>query len=1075
MTADGCDFRRACGRRRRGRFDAVLLTTTLAMALPGMPAHAQTAWTGANSTDWFDPGNWDAGVPTNAVNAEIDSVANNLTAIEGAPAQALNTFVGLSSSGILTIQNGGSLTNDRGLIGQNLNSSGAVAVIGNGASWTNSVYLIVGNLGQGSLTVANGGAVSSTDAYLGAGPNAFGSALVTGTDSVWTTSGSFVIGNSGIGTINVENGGKLGSSDAEIGYFAGSSGTVHVFGDGSAWESSGILTIGNDGEATIDIQDGGRISSQHSFFAENAGSVAKAFIGGEGSQWITAGNFLVADEGEADVVVHGGGTVAATASVLGSDDGSSGLIVVTDPGSTFSVSSNVHIGGSGTGGLVAVSGGVVQSGGGILANSQTAIGDALVRGTGSAWLINGSLVVGNSGTAGLFVEEGGGLTSLEAEIGRFSASTAGAYVTGEGSAWINAGDLHIGGEGNGSLTIADSALVETGGTTFLATAGGSTGSLNIGAAAGLAPEAPGQLKAEKVAFGQGNGALVLNHSAADYLFAPALEGAGTITVLSGTTSLNSDSSGFSGHASIHHGATLVVNGKLGGTLDVSSGGRLAGSGTVGSMQAASGGTIAPGNSIGTLNVAGNITFAAGSVYEVEVNPAGTDADLIHATGTAILNGGAVTHVGLGGTYQPFRTYKILAADAGVAGTFASVSSDFAFLDPLLSYDPTSVFLTLVRNEVSFCGVGLTPNQCATGDGVQSVGPGSQLHDALVMLDEEAARTAFDQVSGEIHASIKGAMLEDSRFVRDAATGRVRAAFDDMGSPSLPVLSYGKDGPASAVADRDRLAVWAHAFGAWGEFDGNGNAAELGRNTAGLLLGADALALETWRIGVLAGYSRSSYDVDDRASSGDSDNLHLGLYGGSRWGNVGLRLGAAYSWLDVDVDRSAAFTGFADRMKAAHDAGTGQIFGEVGYRIETAPASFEPFAALAYVNVDTDGFTESGGPAALVSSGSNTDATFATLGVRAATEFTLDGMKIIAFGMLGWRHAFGDVAPWSAFAFAGGDTFTIAGAPIARDSALVEAGPDFQVTPLAKLGLAYNGQFGSGLSDHGARANLAMRF
>jgi outer membrane autotransporter protein len=1045
------------------------------MALSGVPAHAQTAWTGANSTDWFAPGNWDAGVPTNAANAEIDTVANNLAAIEGSPAQALNTFVGLSSNGVLTIQNGGSLTNDRGLIGQNLNSSGAVAVVGNGASWTSSIYLIVGNLGQGSLTVANGGTVASADAYLGAGPDAFGAAFVTGAGSVWTTSGSFIIGNSGIGTINIENGGKVSSSDAEIGYFGGSSGSVYVIGNGSAWDSSGILTIGQDGEATIDIQNGGRISSQHSLFAENAGSVAKAFIGGEGSQWITAGNFLVGEAGEADVVVHGGGTAAATASVLGSDDGSSGLIVVTDPGSTFSVSNNIHIGGSGTGGLVAVSGGVMQSGGGILANAQNAIGNALVRGKDSAWLINGSLVVGNSGTAGLFVEDGGRLTSIKAEIGRFSASDGSAYVTGEGSAWINAGDLHIGGEGAGSLSIADGGVVEAGGTTFLATVAGSTGSLNIGAAAGLAPLVPGQLTAEKVAFGEGNGTLVLNHSGAGYLFTPRLEGAGTITALSGTTSLISDSSGFTGYASIHHGATLVVNGKLGGMLEVSSGGRLAGSGMVGSTHVAGGGTIAPGNSIGTLNVAGNITFAADSVYEVEVNPAGTDADLIHATGTATLDGGAVTHVGLGGTYQPFRTYEIVAADGGVAGTFAGVTSDFAFLDPLLSYDPNSVFLTLVRNEVSFCSVGLTPNQCATGDGVQSLGPGSQLNDALVVLDDETARTAFDQLSGEIHASIRGAMLEDSRFVRDAATGRVRAAFDDVEARPLAVLSYGEDRPASVVADRDRLAVWAHAFGAWGEFDGDGNAAALERNTGGLLLGADALALDTWRIGVLAGYSRSSYDVDDRASSGESDNLHLGVYGGSRWGNVGVRLGAAYSWLDVDVNRSVAFAGFADRLEAGYDAGTGQIFVETGYRIETAPASFEPFAALAYVNVDTDSLTESGGAAALASARSNTDATFTTLGVRASTEFTLDGMKITALGMLGWRHAIGDVAPWAAFAFDGGDTFAIAGAPIARDSAIVEAGFDFQVTPFAKLGLAYNGQFGSGLSDHGARANLAVRF
>ena len=39
--------------------------------------------------------------------------------------------------------------------------------------------------------------------------------------------------------------------------------------------------------------------------------------------------------------------------------------------------------------------------------------------------------------------------------------------------------------------------------------------------------------------------------------------------------------------------------------------------------------------------------------------------------------------------------------------------------------------------------------------------------------------------------------------------------------------------------------------------------------SGLLIGADGLVGD-WRLGLLAGYSHSSFDVDDRASSGSSD-------------------------------------------------------------------------------------------------------------------------------------------------------------------------------------------------------------
>uniref|UniRef100_UPI0013D08688 autotransporter domain-containing protein n=1 Tax=Klebsiella pneumoniae TaxID=573 RepID=UPI0013D08688 len=72
--------------------------------------------------------------------------------------------------------------------------------------------------------------------------------------------------------------------------------------------------------------------------------------------------------------------------------------------------------------------------------------------------------------------------------------------------------------------------------------------------------------------------------------------------------------------------------------------------------------------------------------------------------------------------------------------------------------------------------------------------------------------------------------------------------------------------------------------------------------------------------------------------------------------------------------------------------------------------------------------------------------------------------VTARGMLGWRHAFGDTTPYQTLAFTGGSPFSIAGAPIARNAAAVEAGLDLNLTPSATLGLSYGGQFGSGLAD-----------
>lgn len=73
------------------------------------------------------------------------------------------------------------------------------------------------------------------------------------------------------------------------------------------------------------------------------------------------------------------------------------------------------------------------------------------------------------------------------------------------------------------------------------------------------------------------------------------------------------------------------------------------------------------------------------------------------------------------------------------------------------------------------------------------------------------------------------------------------------------------------------------------------------------------------------------------------------------------------------------------------------------------------------------------------------------------------------GMMGWRHAFGDTIPESTHAFSAGDAFTVAGTPIARNGAVVEAGVDLDLTPTATFGLAYQSRFASGTRDHGFKA------
>ncbi len=576
----------------------------------------------------------------------------------------------------------------------------------------------------------------------------------------------------------------------------------------------------------------------------------------------------------------------------------------------------------------------------------------------------------------------------------------------------------------------------------------------------------------------------------------SVEGTGSLTKV-GTGILTLSGANLYIGATTVDAGTLLVNGSIANSsaLAVNAGGTVGGIGVLPSTTI-NGGTLSPGSGIGTITVQGNLAFVAPGLYLVDLSP--TAADRTNVSGPATL-AGSVQVVAASGTYTPGTTYTILNSVGGVSGTFAGATSNFTFLAPALSYDANNVYLTILRNGVSFASVGQTQNEIATGGAVDRLGPGNPIFDAVISGDAAQARAAFNLLSGEIHASAAGVILYDSRYVRDAIIGRLRQSYGSNGGPLTalaangPVVAYAHGdtnryalgygdpehsaGRTDAAPVHDGLAAWGQALGAWGNFDSNGNAATLDRSLGGIITGLDATFDGLWRLGVAGGYTQASLDVDTRNSSGSADNYHLALYGGGQFGALGVRTGAAYSWNDIETTRNVSFPGFSDLTRARYDADTAQLFGDLGYAMVLNAVAYEPYVGLAYVNVQSGGFTETGGAAALTAAGQSYDATFTTLGVRAATVLALlDCIETTAHGTLAWRHAFGDVTPQMALAFASnGVPFTIGGVPIAEDSLVVDAGLDANIAANTRLGVTYSGQLASGAQDHAVLGNFIMGF
>jgi outer membrane autotransporter protein len=464
------------------------------------------------------------------------------------------------------------------------------------------------------------------------------------------------------------------------------------------------------------------------------------------------------------------------------------------------------------------------------------------------------------------------------------------------------------------------------------------------------------------------------------------------------------------------------------------------------------GTTTPGNSIGLIDVGGNYTFGAASVYAVEVNLAG-QADLVRVGGIATLDG-RVTVTPMDGALLN-APYTIVSAGS-IVGTFDGVSltsaAAFPFLAVSLGYTPTRAFVTIVRSGLTYASLGTTPNQIAVGGALDSLALNGSLAQALGAGSVAGALVAFDQLSGEVHASLRTGLFEDSRHVRNAALARAIAPLG---------------------ADR-RLSVWGNAYGSWGE-SATRRFTQVDRKTRGIVAGIDAGLGGTGRIGILGGYSRSDYDVDQRASSADVESYQAGIYAGSSFGGFSVAAGGIYTWHKIDTDRAVGFGGFTDALSARYDGNTAQAFGDIGYAVPFGGAQVGPFVSAAYVRVKTDAVTETGGAAALSIAKRNSDVVFSTVGLRAAIGAPDGVAGLRGHGMIGWRHAFNDRAPTIRAGFAGGSQFVTGGIPISKETAVLDLGLETDVAPGMSIGASYSGQIGGGSSDNGLKANFRISF
>jgi len=758
-----------------------------------------------------------------------------------------------------------------------------------------------------------------------------------------------------------------------------------------------------------------------------------------------------------------------------------------------------------------------------LSSGALTLDGGTVRITGTAFVNNGgrSWVLGSTGS-GIDIADAANSFTLDsalAGIGHLNKTGAGTLTltganTYSGGTTIDGGKLvaSVTNLGSGAITnnaalelnqASDAILTQTisGSGSFTKTGAGTLTLAGTNTATGETIISAGGLVASVANLGSGaitnNAALELNQ-ASDATLAQKISGSGSLTKTgAGVLTLTGNSSNYTGSTLVADGGLLLGStGKLGGTVTVASGATLSGTGSVGStgsvVTVQSGATIAAGDAssaYGTLRVAGDLVLEQGALYQVQADPLSSASSLIKVAGKATV-AGSVLHVGnesnAATDFQVGKTYTILQASQ-IDGAFGSAISNFAYLNTSLGYSTNEVTLQLQRKgsstgggNMGFADLANTRNQAAAANAIESLGRGNPLFDHIETLPQGTPAAILASVSGDTHAGVQGSLVGLGAHAPGLSSKHLLGNLTAGMYAGAPMAQSDGPLPASAWPSSKALPAWAEVVGHWQRYDSDGNAAQLKQRTTGLFLGMDEeVGTSGWRLGGSLGYTNASGKVADRSSESDVNSYSAAVYGGKSFGTgTGPRInvlgGLAYTWHDIETTRRV--TSLGQTLKADYSAHTAQLFAEVGYAIgQYDKVGFEPFAGVSLGQQRTGSFQERGGFAALQGRSSTDDLASTTLGLRVHSDFQLAGKEGRLRATVGWRHAFGDVTAKKTMAFEGGQNFTVAGTPLARNTAVLGLEADVALSRSAALVLGYQGEMGSGQRDHSVNAKLRWAF
>jgi len=855
----------------------------------------------------------------------------------------------------------GSMANNGQLVfAQNFDGAFNGAIVGIGAllkSGSGTVFLNGANSYTGGTAVSSGVLAGTTASLQGTILNNAAVTFAQATNGTYAGAmgGSGTLFKTGVGTLT------LTGANSYTGGTVVTGGAIAVAQDAALGAASGGVSLGDAvSSGTIRFTNAAQLSSLRDFTLGSAGGI-----------FDTTGNTVTLSGG----ISGAGGLTKIGAGVLelAHNNSYTGPSVVSE-GTLRSGAVN----GLGSGAALLVNGGAAVDLNGFGQSVSS------LSGNGSIFLGTGTLTAGVSDASGAFAGSISGSGSV-VKIGSGTLALTGAntYAGGTsvlGGALLGTSSSLQGNILNNSTVVFDqntdgtyggsmsgSGRLMKSGTGSLTLNGNNTYTGGTLIAGGAIISSPTGLSGSIL----NNGSLIFG-GASSGVFTGIIAGTGTVTKTgTGTMTMNS-AQALTGLTSVAQG-TLVMNGGTAGGVDVAAGATLRVNGFIGGSLTLRGSLIAAPSgapfSVTTLQstdagvsgltgapvltVGNNFTALNGSRVGFDVGPGSNPTMLVG--GSASLNGVHfdITAPSIGN--QRSGTFLALQALSGLSFLNSDIAVTQPNVEPLLTQTQNSLYVTLLNLNVPLA-IDAGPGHKAVADAIDrtkfgATGDAATVVRELTALDASGLQDALELLAGELHASVLHTAILDTETLADVVR-------DQLSSRE--------------VEDGNDFRWWGETVCQHADFEESTRARGGTANVCAGAGGGDRRFSSKWTLGFGGSWTDGAIRLG-QLGSGDYSAPRAFGYAGFKPKDFGVRFGGSGAKSNYDTNRRIQFQAFlppelgglpldqgVDRKaEAKQDGNTSDEWGEIHDSRKLRTYTLEGLVGMRHARISRSSFAESG--------------------------------------------------------------------------------------------------------------------